>query len=266
MSGKGSLVARGVDCRLWTPGLVLLALACVLFTGGGAAAGPTNQPMLSAWLLYAKPAAGRPGGLAWVQICGNVALASVEGIDLTLDYSQPATAPPLQPPSAPADVMAGERMTNGNPIANWATPGSVHFGVITLQPASGAGSYAILPLMVPANAVPGTLYTLALSLGKVVVATPNDDLEFQVPTQGATLEVSSTLPGDVNGDGRVTIADVVLAIRIFLGAITPTPDQFLAADFNGDGTVTLDDIRALLRQVVLGPSVASPAGSSPPVG
>ena len=37
-------------------------------------------------------------------------------------------------------------------------------------------------------------------------------------------------PGDVNGDGRITIADAILALQIAIGVITPTQQQLIAAE------------------------------------
>ena len=65
------------------------------------------------------------------------------------------------------------------------------------------------------------------------------------------LETPSDVPGDVNGDGLVTLKDILLLRKIVAGVET-LPDSYLAnADVNGDGYVTLKDI-LLLRKVVAG--------------
>lgn len=56
--------------------------------------------------------------------------------------------------------------------------------------------------------------------------------------------------GDVNGDGKLTIADAVLVEQMLL-----TPDGFTEiqrrlADFNGDGRVTAADVTAISRALV----------------
>ena len=57
----------------------------------------------------------------------------------------------------------------------------------------------------------------------------------------ATLTVTSRIPGDVNGDGLVTVADVTAVVDVLLerqaSNITPTD-----ADINGDGKVTIVDV------------------------
>ena len=49
------------------------------------------------------------------------------------------------------------------------------------------------------------------------------------------------VPGDCNGDGEVTVDELIRAMNIVLGA-DGTLDVCPAADSNGDGVVTVDDI------------------------
>ena len=56
--------------------------------------------------------------------------------------------------------------------------------------------------------------------------------------------------GDVNEDGVVTVADIVLLQKYLLAAKTLSNDQWLAADINQDGAVNGFDL-ALLRQDVI---------------
>ena len=54
-------------------------------------------------------------------------------------------------------------------------------------------------------------------------------------------------PGDVNGDGNVTVADATLALRAAVGSLTLAPDQVAAADVNHDGHVDIGDVTLILR-------------------
>ena len=64
-------------------------------------------------------------------------------------------------------------------------------------------------------------------------------------------ETPSDVRGDANGDGLVTLKDILLLRKIVAGVET-LPDSYIAnADVNGDGYVTLKDI-LLLRKVVAG--------------
>jgi hypothetical protein len=49
--------------------------------------------------------------------------------------------------------------------------------------------------------------------------------------------------GDVDGDGRVTPADLRLLVRMLLGQVTPDVGK---ADLSGDGKVSLADVRVLV--------------------
>lgn len=60
--------------------------------------------------------------------------------------------------------------------------------------------------------------------------------------------------GDVNGDGRITVQDAILALRIAGGFIKPTPAMFAAADVapldNPDGKITIEDAVVILKVAI----------------
>ncbi len=64
-------------------------------------------------------------------------------------------------------------------------------------------------------------------------------------------ESTPSLPGDVNRDGDVTIADVTALVNIILGKDTENVYDHEAADVNGDGDVTIADVTALVN-IILG--------------
>ncbi len=55
--------------------------------------------------------------------------------------------------------------------------------------------------------------------------------------------------GDANGDGRLSIGDVVLLISSLLGDETPGLDAVLA-DVNGDGNLNISDVAALINKLL----------------
>jgi hypothetical protein len=61
--------------------------------------------------------------------------------------------------------------------------------------------------------------------------------------------VPAGVKGDVNGNGKLDISDVVAALRFVAGLATPTAAQTAAADVNANGKVDISDIVALLRAV-----------------
>lgn len=54
--------------------------------------------------------------------------------------------------------------------------------------------------------------------------------------------------GDVNGDSKVTIADVTSLVNIILGKANDLDGR---ADINGDGNITIADVTALVN-IILG--------------
>lgn len=65
------------------------------------------------------------------------------------------------------------------------------------------------------------------------------------------------LPGDVNGDGKITQTDYLLLKRAIL-KLSPLPEEFAAAgDFDGDGKTTAADYLLLKRYILFGKVDAS---------
>jgi len=67
-------------------------------------------------------------------------------------------------------------------------------------------------------------------------------------------DVEETLPGDVDGDGEVLVADVTAVVAMILGDVETTA----AADVDGDGELTVADATALVT-IILGKDTASAA-------
>lgn len=70
---------------------------------------------------------------------------------------------------------------------------------------------------------------------------------------GSWVMYTASLPGDVNGDGNVTISDVTSLIDIMLSNGT-APAQ---ADVNGDGNVTISDVTSLIDLLLSGTAKGS---------
>ena len=58
----------------------------------------------------------------------------------------------------------------------------------------------------------------------------------------STASVTIVVTGDVNGDGRITITDVVKLQNKVAGASSLTGAYALAGDINGDGKITITDV------------------------
>jgi len=74
----------------------------------------------------------------------------------------------------------------------------------------------------------------------IVALTVTDELD-QSDTVSYVVAVSEKLLGDVNGDGKVRIDDI-LAVALAFGSEPGDPNWDPDCDVNGDGKVRVDDI------------------------
>ncbi len=76
--------------------------------------------------------------------------------------------------------------------------------------------------------------------------------ESPAGTAQATTKLSIGIggkPGDVNGDTKVTVQDVILVLQYTAKLITLSPQQIAAGDVTGDGKVNIADAVRILRMV-----------------
>ena len=118
------------------------------------------------------------------------------------------------------------------------------------------GALFNLIVKVPAMEAPSAIdadatvdYTVELKNSRLT--TSPDFTEIRCGSAVGTVTVWTYLPGDVNGDRKVTVTDVVLTASYILGN---DPDPFIlpAADMNGDGEITVTDV-VLIADLVLHP-------------
>lgn len=98
-------------------------------------------------------------------------------------------------------------------------------------------------MQVVAPIIPGSYLC---KLTSIEYATSDYEL-VTMPDVSFTITVKQ--PGDVNGDGAVSIADVTALVNIILGKNLPANQG--VADINGDGSVTIADVTALVN-IILG--------------
>ncbi len=97
----------------------------------------------------------------------------------------------------------------------------------------------------------GTLTGLTVSgIYKIAVLARDVNKELSDPALAYITVASPPMPGDVDGDGNVTLADAILALRAASGLPLPAgsirPD-FAAADVNGDGKIGLAEALFILQ-------------------
>jgi polyisoprenoid-binding protein YceI len=98
--------------------------------------------------------------------------------------------------------------------------------------------------------VEGTdLHIEAMTPGQAVV-TVTTDSNGKLATASFTVTVTrASIPGDVNMDGKLTIADVTDLIDILLGSVLNNYDPG-AADVDQDGHVSIADATTLIDRLL----------------
>jgi len=61
---------------------------------------------------------------------------------------------------------------------------------------------------------------------------------------------AAVLAGDVNGDGKLSISDAILALRAVVNLVTLDPQAISAADLNRNGRLDIGDVVSMLRRIV----------------
>jgi hypothetical protein len=135
--------------------------------------------------------------------------------------------------------------------------------------AAGTGPILDLVFDVNAGATNGMTSTLALNQVQMVDA---NGVPIAITPQDGVFEVCPAClihDGDVNQDGFVTVADLQLAINIYLLKYTPNSEEFAAADVSpapdGDDLVNVVDVLRIFN-MILGKATATqgPSKASPP--
>ena len=122
----------------------------------------------------------------------------------------------------------------------------------TMQPISGnEGDLFYITVNVPADAAGD--YAVYLRNSRLTI---DDFTEVRIPDAGAVIDVKTYIPGDVNDTHSVNVADIVTTVRYVLD-MDPSPFIFDAADMNGDGEVTVTDIMLIARQILY-PTMTAP--------
>ncbi len=91
---------------------------------------------------------------------------------------------------------------------------------------------------------------------KNTILTTSDTEELLSPDASTNLNVIPYLPGDVNGNGEISVIDIVTAAQYIIFQ-NPDPFLFEAADLNNDEQITVTDL-ALIANLILYPTMNAP--------
>ncbi len=100
------------------------------------------------------------------------------------------------------------------------------------------------------NIGPGWETTPAETQAPETQAPETQAAETSEPETQATGTQAALQKGDCNGDGSVTILDLILIKRQILGENVLNEAQKAAADLNGDGAITQEDAKALQKKIM----------------
>ena len=108
------------------------------------------------------------------------------------------------------------------------------------------------------------------ALGQSTVAVSNIKAAttgFEEYTSDATVETVANFgkPGDVNGDGKISIADIVLTVNALMGNVQQN-FIFVAADMNGDGKISIGDVVLVVNRLLEGDEPVTPPSGSVNIG
>ena len=148
-------------------------------------------------------------------------------------------------------------LIDGKQVAAEATPLGDSVGLrtgITMtaeQPAVTATAETTVTTTVTTTAETTVTTTVTTTAETTVTTAVTTTAETTVTTTVTTEDLSGILPGDMNQDGRLTVSDAVLLIRLAAedGFLPFSQEALKAADVDRDGRITVLDAVQLLRQL-----------------
>ena len=93
----------------------------------------------------------------------------------------------------------------------------------------------------------------ALTIDNIILS-DNEATTYHAPDVTSTITVKDVEMGDVNGDGNVTVSDVVLTAQKAVG-MSPDPFNEANADVNGDGNINVTDV-VIIANIAVGAQAA----------
>lgn len=186
----------------------------------------------------------RPGKAAVLDVIADTDVnVAALNITLTFDHSLPPGAPLMRFIST-SEVKIGSLLQGALLAINGDEPGRVVISAVMATARRGSGLLARIPLAVPTQAAPGIVYPIGL---EVSIADDTGRKQPVLVEAGRVVVREARRRGDVNDDGVVTVEDARLALGAAAKKITLSTEDFAAADVDGNGVVSVADVVAILR-------------------
>jgi hypothetical protein len=248
-SGKVTAVAKGTASITATADGVKSAPVTVTVEE----VAPPPPPVGAALTVATDPATPvKPGDVVNILINVNEAAKNVAGAQVVVNFGA------LGAVTAEADVKYGVIPAGGFIAVNLGTPGEANIGVVATSGGNGPGTLLTIPIRVAADAKPGE-YPINITLASLNDPTGTD---IPVTVTGGKVVVAevapppAVVPGDLTGDGKLTVDDVQAAILLAFQA-QPDPAKVKIVDVNNDGKLSLADLRIMLRRALGLPDVGA---------
>jgi hypothetical protein len=248
-SGKVTAVAKGTASITATADGVKSAPVTVTVEE----VAPPPPPVGAALTVATDPATPvKPGDVVNILINVNEAAKNVAGAQVVVNFGA------LGAVTAEADVKYGVIPAGGFIAVNLGTPGEANIGVVATSGGNGPGTLLTIPIKVAADAKPGE-YPINITLASLNDPTGTD---IPVTVTGGKVVVAevapppAVVPGDLTGDGKLTVDDVQAAILLAFQA-QPDPAKVKIVDVNNDGKLSLADLRIMLRRALGLPDVGA---------
>jgi uncharacterized repeat protein (TIGR02543 family) len=145
---------------------------------------------------------------------------------------------------------AGEVFSKGNFNANVENGVIQWYDIEADEDLTNNGTLFTLNFTVKDDAKDGTYpITISLKDGEAGNLTNKDSKSIAVTFENGAVQVTDQVRGDVTGDGKVTMGDVVKLSRAVSGYTTLTEQEQSQGDVTGDGKVTMGDVVKVARYV-----------------
>ncbi len=178
----------------------------------------------------------RRGEVATVEITVDELVRGLAGAYLSLDLADVAEVASAS--QITGGIVSGQTILLANTLAS----GTLVVALVGTFPGNGPGVLLRIPVRIKRTAPVG-IHHLAVSGGL------SDPSGAPLPVHLVAGELAVTGSGDVNGDDKLTVLDLVHALRIVAGLAEPSAQERIDADVDGNGFLTVTDVLMAARML-----------------
>lgn len=200
---------------------------------------PATPPSVATMTLRADSRKAKTGETVTVPLW-LLKGAGLIDLNFNVEYD-PAVVQPV------GNVVRGNLLPGADFEANTAKRGVVQLGLVPKAGGIGAADGTLAQVSFRAVGKPGTRTALRIVPRKGTIAGGAAANPATIHGEIQIVGDDGFIPGDISGDGKVDMADVLMALKISVELLPHNP----RADVDKDGQVTAADAR-LIREMVLG--------------